>query len=216
LTTIIGIQGDGFCIATADSRISDVEATSDLISQIVSLKESNSKLAINGKYILGAAGDLRAINILHHAFNPPTPPPNLRGKKLDQFVTVKFIPALRECFEHYGYAIADNDEKHHIAEHASTVFMAINGQIYIIDGDYSWISDSTGLFAIGTGAQYALGAMFTMMPKKGKLTVGSARTMALKAIAAAARFDPYTGAPYHTFTQGIDKPTPEKQKPKRR
>ena len=43
MTTIIGIQGDGFCVAVADSRISDVEE-SGLISQIVGLKESNSKL----------------------------------------------------------------------------------------------------------------------------------------------------------------------------
>lgn len=206
MTTIIGIQGDGFCIATADSRIAETDVDSNLISQIVGLKENNSKLGINGKYILGAAGDLRAINILHHAFSPPTPPPNLKGKKLDHFVTVKFIPALRECFEAQGYASPDNDSKQHIAEHASTIFMAVNGTIYIIDGDYSWISDSSGMFAIGSGAQYALGAMFAMQPK-GKMTVGTARKLALKAIAAAAKFDPYTGAPYHTFSQGLDKST---------
>ena len=79
MTTIIGIQGDGFCVAVADSRISDVEE-SGLISQIVGLKESNSKLGVNGNYVLAAAGDLRAINILHHAFSPPTVTPNFKGK----------------------------------------------------------------------------------------------------------------------------------------
>jgi ATP-dependent protease HslVU (ClpYQ) peptidase subunit len=113
---------------------------------------------------------------------------------------------LRECFETQGYASPDNDSKQHIAEHASTIFMAVNGQIYIIDGDYSWISDSSGMFAIGSGAQYALGAMFAMQPK-GKMTVGAARKLALKAIATSAKFDPYTGAPYHTFSQGLDKTT---------
>ena len=205
MTTIIGIQGDGFCIAASDSRISEIEADSNLISQIVGLRESNGKLGTNGKYILGAAGDLRAINILHHAFNPPTPQPNLKGKKLDHFITAKFIPALRECFEHNGYALPDNDQKQHIAEHSSTVFVAINGQIYIIDGDYSWISDSAGMFAIGTGAQYALGAMYSMMPSKGRISLGHGRKMVLKGLAAAAKFDPYTGAPYHTFVQGKEK-----------
>lgn len=205
MTTIIGIQGDGFCIAASDSRLSETEVDSNLISQIVGLRESNGKLGINGKYLLGAAGDLRAINILHHAFRPPEPAPNLKGKKLDQFITVKFIPALRECFEHNGYALPDNDQKQHIAEHSSTVFVAINGQIYIIDGDYSWISDSNGMFAIGTGAQYALGAMYSLMPSKGKVSLGHGRKMALKALAAAAKFDPYTGAPYHTFVQGKER-----------
>ena len=82
--------------------------------------------------------------------------------------------------------------------------MAVNGQIYIIDGDYSWISDPYGLFAIGTGAQYALGAMYAMLPKNGKLDVALARKMAIKSISVAAKFDPYTGAPYHTQVQGRD------------
>ena len=208
MTTIIGIQGDGFCVAVADSRISDVEE-SGLISQIVGLKESNSKLGVNGNYVLAAAGDLRAINILHHAFSPPTVAPNIKGKRLDQFVTTKFIPALRECFEVQGYASPLNEQSQHIAEHSSTILMAVNGQIYIIDGDYSWISDPYGLFAIGTGAQYALGAIYTMLPKKGKLNVALAKKMAIKSISVAAKFDPYTGAPYHTQVQGRD----EEQKP---
>lgn len=202
MTTIIGIQGDGFCIAAADSRISEVDGESNLISQIVALRDSNGKLGSNGKYILGAAGDLRAINILHHAFKPPEPAPNVKGRKLDHFITVKFIPALRECFEVNGYASPENEHKLHIAEHRSTVIAAIHGQIYIIDGDYSWLSDSNGLFAIGTGAQYALGVMYALLPGKGKLSIAQGRKMAMKALATAAKFDPYTGAPYQTFVQG--------------
>jgi len=211
MTTIIGIQGDGFCLATADSRISELEGDKNLISQFFTLKEANSKIAVNGRYILGAAGDLRAINILHHAFQPPTATPTLKGKKLDHFVTVKFIPALRECFETHGYAVPDKDEKKHIAEQGSTILMAINGFIYIIDSDYSWITDASGIFAIGTGAQYALGALHALAPK-GKITPHVARKMALKAMATASKFDPYTGPPYQTFTQGVDKiPAPPKQ-----
>lgn len=205
MTTIIGIQGDGFCIAAADSQISDIEGDSGLITQIVSLKESNSKLGTNGRYILGAAGDLRAINILHHAFNPPNPPPTLKGRKLDQFITAKFIPSLRECFELHGYARPDGEDKSHIAEHASTILVAINGALYVIDGDYSWISDSTALFAIGTGAQYALGAMFTQYPK-GKMGLQTAKRIAGIGLAAAAKFDPYTGPPFNTLVQHYGKP----------
>jgi ATP-dependent protease HslVU (ClpYQ) peptidase subunit len=207
MTTIIGIQGDGFCIAAADSRISDVEPDSGLITQIVSLKESNSKLGTNGRYILGAAGDLRAINILQHAFSPPNPAPTLKGKKLDQFITAKFIPSLRECFETHGYARPDNEDKSHMAEHSSTILAAVNGSLYVIDGDYSWISDSTALFAIGTGAQYALGAMFTQYPK-GKMALATAKRIAATGLSAAAKFDAYTGQPFHYMVQhyeGSDK-----------
>ena len=97
MTTIVGLQGDNFAVVYVDSRISSSDS-GGYISQISTLKEGCGKVAVNGKYLLGAAGDVRAINILHHVFQPPTPPINMRGKKLDQFFTAKFIPALRECF----------------------------------------------------------------------------------------------------------------------
>jgi ATP-dependent protease HslVU (ClpYQ) peptidase subunit len=203
MTTLVAIQGDGFSVACVDSQVSDMDE-GGYATQIATLRESSSKLGNNGRYLLGAAGDVRAINIIHHAFNPPTPPPTLKGKKLDQFITVKFIPALRECFESHGYATPDNDEKQHIAEHASTIFVAINGVIYVIDGDYSWISDMNGVYAIGTGAQYALGALHVLMPKT-KLSIASAKKIAMKALSVAAKYDPYTGAPYHSFVQGTEK-----------
>ena len=205
MTTIVGIQGDDFSLVCVDSRISDINEAG-YATQITTIGTSSGKVAANGKYILGAAGDVRAINILHHAFIPPSPPTTLRGKKLDHFVTVKFIPALRECFETQGYAMPQNEQSEHMAEQGSTVFMSINGTIYIIDGDYSWMSDVNGVYAIGTGAQYALGALQATIPKRlNMMTMNTAKTLAIKALSIAAKFDPYTGAPYHTLVQGIEK-----------
>jgi len=207
MTTIIGIQGDNYSLVCVDSRISDV-SESGYATQIATLGAASSKIAINGKYILGAAGDVRAINILHHAFTPPSPTANLRGKKLDHFVTAKFIPALRECFEHHGYAIPTKESSDHMAEQGSTIFMSVNGTIYIIDGDYSWMSDATGVYAIGTGAQYALGALQATIPLRvNGIPQSTAKNLAIKALSIAAKFDPYTGAPYHTLTQTVEKNT---------
>jgi ATP-dependent protease HslVU (ClpYQ) peptidase subunit len=200
MTTIVGIQGDNFAVVCSDSRISHVE-DSGHVSQISTLREGNSKVAVNGKYLFGAAGDMRAINILHHAFNPPTPT-NLKGKKLDEFITVKFIPALRECFEAQGYAVAENHEdKRHIAEQDSTIIVVINGSIYVVDGDYSWHSDAHGLYVLGTGSAYALGALHAMIGNKKIKTSYHAKTIAMKALAVATRNDPHTGTPFHSYVQ---------------
>lgn len=198
MTTIVGVQGDGFAVICADSRISSIDGGG--LSQIGTLREGSSKVSSNGKYLLGAAGDVRAINIIHHVFQPPTPPPNLKGKKLDQFFTAKFIPALRECFDTQGYSIPDRDDKEHIAEHGSVILVAINGTIYIVDGDYSWASEANSIYAIGSGSSYALGAMHVLTHNK-KQTVQQAKTHALKALAVSAKFDPHTGPPYHTYIQ---------------
>jgi ATP-dependent protease HslVU (ClpYQ) peptidase subunit len=200
MTTIVGLQGDNFAVVYVDSRISSSDS-SGYISQISTLKEGCGKVAVNGKYLLGAAGDVRAINILHHVFQPPTPPINMRGKKLDQFFTAKFIPALRECFEQQGYAIPDiKEDKEHMAEQASTILVVIHGIIYVVDGDYSWTSDSSGMYALGSGSSYALGALQALVTNR-KLTIPQAKKLALKALSTAAKFDPYTGSPFHCHIQ---------------
>jgi len=206
MTTIIGVQGDGFCVIGVDSRISTFE-DSGYASQIMTLREGTTKVANNGKYLVGVAGDVRAINILHHVFQPPQPPVNTIGKKLDEFMTAKFIPALRECFEQQGYASPEsNEEKRHIAEHDSTVLVAVNGSIYVIDGDYSWASDANGIYALGSGGAYALGAFQASFGSKRKMTIPIAKSLSLKALNVASRFDPHTGAPFYLFLQETNKP----------
>lgn len=199
MTTIVAVQGDNFAVVCSDSRIATVDEDG-YVSQITTLREGNGKVASNGKYLLGAAGDMRAINLLHHVYQPPTVPPATTGKKLDQFFTSKVIPSVRECFEQHGYALPDTNEKKHIAEHDSTVLVVIGGVIYVIDGDYSWTSDAQNYYALGTGAPYALGALQVSRGKR-KLSISQAKTLALKAINVAAKFDPHTGAPFHTFVQ---------------
>jgi ATP-dependent protease HslVU (ClpYQ) peptidase subunit len=199
MTTIIGIQAPDYALICSDSRISTIDE-GGFASQITTLGSNTAKVAENGKYLLGAAGDMRAINILHHAFMPPVVPAGTTGKKLDNFITTKYVPALRECFEKQGYASPDNDSATHIAQHSSTVLTVVSGSIYVIDGDYSWTSDISGLYALGTGSSYALGALQILCSSK-NMTIAQAKKNALKAIAIAAKYDAYTGSPFHCYTQ---------------
>lgn len=199
MTTIVGIQGDTYAVICTDSRISSFD-DSGMAYQVTTLGSGTAKIAYNGDYLLGAAGDVRAINILHHAFIPPKPPLNAIGKKLDQFITRQFIPALRSCFDEQGYSVPERETSEHVAEQGSTIVVVVHGTIYIIEGDYSWTSDTTGVYAIGTGSSYALGAMQAMLNSK-KPTVQQAKTIANKALMVASKFDPYTGSPFQAFVQ---------------
>lgn len=200
MTTIVGIQGDGFAVVGSDTRISSF-GNDGSAYQFSHLGSGMSKIASNGKYLLGAAGDVRAINLLHHVYQPPAVAPSLRGKKLDAFITAKVIPSLRQCFDSHGYSPPDkNGDREHRAEQNSTLLIVVNGNIYIIENDYSWTTESTGLYACGTGSSYALGALYALTTGKG-LSVHQAKQAVIKALSTAAKFDPYSGAPYHTFTQ---------------
>ena len=195
-------------MVATDSRISSMDSSGFAYQSSV-LGSGSSKVAVNGKYLLGAAGDVRAINLLHHVFIPPTPTPATKGKKLDGFITSKFIPALRQCFDEHGYSIPDKDDKDHIAEHASTILAVVNGTIYIIEGDYSWTSDNNGIYAIGSGAAYALGAVQALLPKN-KPNPQQAKTILTKALNIASKFDPHTGPPIQTYTQDTTQKTTPK------
>lgn len=200
MTTILAIQGDGFATVAVDSRISTMDE-GGFASQITTLGQGSSKVAQVGKYLLGAAGDMRAINILHHVFQPPSLTPGLTGRKLDQFITMKFVPTLRDCFEKQGYASPENDSATHIAQHGSTILVVLNGCVYVVDGDYSWTSDYHGVYALGTGSSYALGAATALLGNRKNLSPAQVRNICLKAMRIASNYDPYTGAPFYTHTQ---------------
>jgi ATP-dependent protease HslVU (ClpYQ) peptidase subunit len=199
VTTIVGIQGDGFAVIGNDSRLSEMDS-GGFVSQIMTIRSNANKIAKNGKYLLGAAGDMRAINILHHVFIPPTPTANLSGLQLDKFFTNKFIPELRECFDKTGYASPEKESSDHKAEQSSEIIAVVNATIYVIDSSYAWASDQSGVYALGTGASYALGALKALTGKS-KLTPASAKTLCIKALNIAAQYDPHTGSPFYTHIQ---------------
>lgn len=203
MTTIVGIQGDGYAVIASDTRITGF-SENGYVQGMMTLPSGTSKIAANGKYILGAAGDVRAINLLHHALQPPAPTPSLRGKKLDAFIVNKFIPALRTCFDSNGYSHPDSKERNHLAEQGSSIIVVVNATIYIIDYDYAWAPDSSGIYACGSGGEYALGALHVLVNGK-KLSIAQAKSVALKALNVSAKFDPSTGGPFTTMVQEIEK-----------
>lgn len=172
----------------------------DLATMKSTLASTQTKLCSIGRYAIALAGDIRGLNLVQHAFAPPQPPANLKGKKLDAFITTKFIPALRECFETHGYSsTADKDNRAQI-QHGAELVVAINSTIYMVESDYGWGTDTRGIYAGGTGSQYALGALDALMPPK-ELTPAQAKKLALRALAISARYDPFTGPPFNTLVQ---------------
>lgn len=203
MTTVVGIQGNGFAVLGADSRISSI-GSDGFVYQVHTAKPGYSKIAKNGPYLIGTAGDVRAINLLTHVFAPPKP---TSRTNLDKFMTSRFIPELRDCFEKAGYSLRDK-EAEHVAQHSSTILVAIHGSIYLIDGDYSWISEGTGIYAIGTGSQYAIGAMTALIEKPASKK--QAVLVAKRSLEIATQFDPHTGPPFNIEVQQFPTKSSEK------
>lgn len=192
MTTIVAVQGSAWAVVGFDSRVTEEAGRS------YTLGRGSAKVMKNGQYLLGAAGDVRAINILAYAFDPPKAA-ELVGTRLDRFMTSKFVPALRACFEDHGYAARESKEQ---ATHGSTVLAIVNGSIYEIGEDYAWVRDTTGIYSFGSGGDYALGAMYA---KHGddiaSLNVAEVQKLVRDSLHIAAKLDPGSGPPFHVIHQ---------------
>ncbi len=183
MTTIAAVQGPGWAVIGSDSQVSEDDRT-------YCLPKTFGKLVRNGPYVLGTAGDLRAINILTHDFDPPA-----RGKpkgvSLDRFMISQFIPRLRESFEASAYGRE--------GEHGSVILACFGGVIYEIGQYYECIRDDDGLYAIGTGGHFALGALRVL---KGETpTIAEAEHMVREALIVAASYDSKTAGPFTVMNQ---------------
>jgi ATP-dependent protease HslVU (ClpYQ) peptidase subunit len=192
MTTIIAVQGDDWAVVGFDSRVTEEGGRSYVLGR------GSAKVVKNGAYLLGAAGDVRAINILAYAFHPPKPD-SLTGVRLDRFMTSKFVPALRDCFEEHGYAVKESKEQ---AQHGSTVLSIVNGQIYEIGEDYAWVRDTTGIYSFGSGGDYALGAMYANAGEGvAKSGIIKTQNVVRDSLTVAAKLDVGSGPPFHVLSQ---------------
>lgn len=203
MTTIIGIQGNGFSVIGADSKISTFDDQGFITSQST-LPKHTSKVTSKSGYLMGAAGDVRAINLLHHVYEPPSLRYATTREKLDQHVVRRVIPTLRQCFDDQGFSPPDKGDRDHKAEHDSTIIMSLKGRLYVIESDYSWTEDGEGIYVIGTGTQFARAAVHVLMDglDLSKLNRKKVTSIVEKALEVACIYDPYSGGPFHIYTQG--------------
>jgi len=57
MTTIVGIQGETFALICTDSQVSDVDEHG-YVTQVVTMRDGTGKVQANGRYLIGAAGDV--------------------------------------------------------------------------------------------------------------------------------------------------------------
>lgn len=192
MTTLVAVQGPRWVVMGADSRI-----TEDF-GRTYTLTKSGSKISKNRRYLLTAAGDVRVLNLLAYAFTPPDAH-SFVDTRLDRFITKDFIPALRACFEKNGYGEMRNQDTGAV-ETGTEVMAAVNGSVYVIGPDYSWVRDTTGLYGLGTGGQFAVGALHALLPD-GTDDVDAARDAVKRALRVGAKLDSNSADPFSYFVQ---------------
>jgi ATP-dependent protease HslVU (ClpYQ) peptidase subunit len=177
VTTLAAIQGDGWAVIAADSQSSDGDG--------FAINIPTGKMFKNNELIIAGAGQVRGINLLEHGWDAPA----VKLKNLDKYVTSILVPSMRKCFSMADYEYKRDGES---VENDNIWIVAIQGQIYRIESDYSWERNSSNLYVAGSGERFALGAL-EAMDAGNVTTTTQAKNFLRKAIRIAAKYDAYSG-----------------------
>ena len=92
MTTVAAVQGPSWVVIGYDSQVSETDG------RTYQLPSGAGKCVEIGRFLIGVAGDFRAVNLLAHSFTPPDPE-RMKGTKLDKYMITRFVPSLKKCFD---------------------------------------------------------------------------------------------------------------------
>lgn len=146
--------------------------------------EYTPKIICNGDYVYAVAGKGSACDAIATLWHPPPSTPPFAGDAVVYRDMAKRVaPSIRRLFDDNDITFADDESFQMIIAH--------RGLLFQIESDFSVLLDKSGEYAIGSGAQYALGA----------IAMGA---MPRKAVQIASRFDIWTNDQIDEVHQGGD------------
>ena len=178
MTTILGIEHEDSCTLIADNRVTDDGGR-------IYTHPVMKKLSQVGEFIIGGSGEVSPCDIAQHLWKPPTVTSKDR-QDIYHFMISKAMPSLRECLKANGYNFDEDQEKN--SGSRFQFLIAVNGELFDIDQDLAVMKSSNGLYGVGSGAAYALGAL-------------SAGAEPMRAMEIATELTAFTAPPYQTMIQ---------------
>lgn len=147
MTTLVAVQTPNCAIFAADSQITE--------DNLRTISTATPKIVPVGKYLLGITGDSRPGDILTYNWKPPT----YRGGDHIKFMGKAIIPSIISAFREQGYdfneALKDKDS-------GFDYLLAFDGEVFHIAVDLSFFQSEFGVYAIGSGGQFALGYLYSL------------------------------------------------------
>lgn len=135
--------------------------------------------------LVGIAGSIRVKDILACSVSVP---PRAESEANDyRYLVTALVPEVREKLRAGGALVVDSGVEE-LPD--SALLIGYRGGVYVIDGDLQVSQLDSGYWAIGSGAEYALGALHASRSQK---DIRKRITIALEAAAA---FCPSVGPPF--------------------
>lgn len=171
MTTIIGIEDLDGCVMLADSQTTSGDRPY--------FDKSLAKIIHKGDYLIAVAGSGRASDIINWRWKTPSVE---HAVDLYEFMITHVVPSIRLTLSANNYTQEKDDD-------LFVMLIAVRGRIFEIETDGTVLVRQDGVYGIGTGAPYAIGA----------LAAGATHDEAMQI---ALRNDIYTGGDIQWVRQG--------------
>jgi ATP-dependent protease HslVU (ClpYQ) peptidase subunit len=139
-------------IASEDGKIvlgGDSAGTNDTAIEI----RKDPKVFKREKFLFGFINSFRAGQLLHYSLVVPT---RKRGTDMHKFMVTDFATAVYDCLKK-GHLLGEDDNDNGINQ----FMVACTGHIFRIDGDFSVAEVATPWDSIGSGEDFARGALLS-------------------------------------------------------
>jgi ATP-dependent protease HslVU (ClpYQ) peptidase subunit len=177
MTTIVAIQHKDKVVFGADTQVTAPNGR-------ISNHPNMVKISERGDFIIAGSGEVGACDIAQHIWIPPKPTAT-DLKDIYHFMISKVAPSLKKTFKEQDYKWNEADEN---GEGKFSFLISVGGEVFEIADDMSVCMDSKGFYGVGSGSNYAIGAL-------------SAGATIEKALQIAMDNDAYTSAPFLFVTQ---------------
>lgn len=145
MTCIVGVKHEGEVYIGGDTA-----GTAGLDQTI----RSDQKVFRNGPFVMGFTTSYRMGQILRYNLVPP----KLPDTRLDRFMVVDFITAVRETLKDNGWL---GREETSLRDEGGTFIVGVRDQLYIVESDFQVGISADHYAAVGCGDNIALGSLFT-------------------------------------------------------
>lgn len=143
MTTVVFVERKDRIEIAFDSKVSAGYAVEEL---------EQKKAFKVGPVTFGVAGSLGFLNALASQ-NIPQFQTTMSKQETDRWVQRVMLPLIKRAATEYSPMTQVTGHMH------SVVLAAVNGYVYDIGPDFAWVRNTSGIYAVGSGAEYAKGAV---------------------------------------------------------
>jgi ATP-dependent protease HslVU (ClpYQ) peptidase subunit len=180
MTTIVAVQYNDKCVIAADNQV-----TGDGGRRYN--HPDMKKISQRGAFLVAGSGEVQPCDVVQHFWVPP----KLTIKESEDiyhFMITKAMPSLRKCLTDNGYDFNEGKGEGKAEENRFSFIMAVGGELFDIGDDLSVIRSGSGIYGVGSGADYAMGALYAGATPE-------------KAVEIAAKLDVNTSGPIQVVEQ---------------